>query len=145
VWLPEAGPERRVTASQQTTVAESSLTAEPALAPRYRAAQPSRYNRAPKERSRDNNNRGGTTLLHYVWMFIVGIVVGIIAKLIYPGAAHMGLILTGVLGIVGSFVGGFIARLFNKPAEGTPVHPAGIVMSIIGALTVLFIYNRVVT
>ena len=48
-------------------------------------------------------------MLHYIWMFIVGIVVGIIAKLIYPGAAHMGIILTGILGIVGSFVGGFIA------------------------------------
>ena len=83
-------------------------------------------------------------MLHYVWMFIVGIVVGAIAKLIFPGAAHMGVILTGILGIVGSFVGGFIARLFNKPAEGTPVHPAGIVMSIIGALIVLFIYNKVV-
>jgi uncharacterized membrane protein YeaQ/YmgE (transglycosylase-associated protein family) len=76
-------------------------------------------------------------------MFIIGIVVGAIAKLIYPGAAHMGIVLTGVLGIIGSFVGGFIARLFNKPAEGTPVHPAGIVMSVIGALIVLFIYNRV--
>jgi uncharacterized membrane protein YeaQ/YmgE (transglycosylase-associated protein family) len=76
-------------------------------------------------------------------MFVIGIVVGAIAKLIYPGAAHMGIVLTGVLGIIGSFVGGFIARLFNKPAEGTPVHPAGIVMSVIGALIVLFIYNRV--
>jgi uncharacterized membrane protein YeaQ/YmgE (transglycosylase-associated protein family) len=55
----------------------------------------------------------------------------------------MGIVLTGILGIIGSFVGGFIARLFNKPAEGTPVHPAGIVMSVIGALIVLFIYNRV--
>ncbi|HEY1874381.1 MAG TPA: GlsB/YeaQ/YmgE family stress response membrane protein [Steroidobacteraceae bacterium] len=81
-------------------------------------------------------------MLHYLWMFIIGIVVGIIAKLIYPGAAHMGIFLTGILGIVGSFVGGFIARLFNKPAEGTPVHPAGIVMSVIGALIVLFIYGR---
>jgi len=77
-------------------------------------------------------------------MFVVGIVVGAIAKVIYPGAAHMGLVWTGVLGIVGSFVGGFIARLFNKPAEGTPVHPAGIIMSIIGALIVLFIYDKVV-
>ena len=83
-------------------------------------------------------------MLHYLWMFIVGIVVGAIAKLIYPGAAHMGIILTGILGIVGSFVGGFIARLFSKPSEGTPVHPAGIIMSIIGALVVLFIYNKVV-
>jgi uncharacterized membrane protein YeaQ/YmgE (transglycosylase-associated protein family) len=77
-------------------------------------------------------------------MFIIGIVVGAIAKLIYPGAAQMGIVLTGILGIIGSFVGGFIARLFNKPAEGTPVHPAGIVMSVIGALIVLFIYDKVV-
>jgi uncharacterized membrane protein YeaQ/YmgE (transglycosylase-associated protein family) len=75
-------------------------------------------------------------------MFIVGIVVGAIAKLIYPGAAHMNIVYTGILGIIGSFVGGFIARLFNKPAEGTPVHPAGIVMSVIGALIVLFIAGR---
>ena len=53
--------------------------------------------------------------------------------------------MTGFLGIVGSFVGGFIARLFNRPPEGTPVHPAGIVMSVIGALIVLFIYDKVVT
>jgi len=85
------------------------------------------------------------TLLHYLWMFIVGIIVGVIAKAIYPGAQHMGIILTGILGIIGSLVGGFIARLFNKPPEGAPVHPAGIIMSIIGALIVLFIYNRVVT
>lgn len=84
-------------------------------------------------------------MLHYLWMFIVGIIIGVIAKAIYPGAQHMGIILTAILGIVGSFVGGFIARLFNKPPEGAPVHPAGIIMSIIGALVVLFIYNRVVT
>ena len=83
-------------------------------------------------------------MLHYLWMFIVGIVIGAIARFIFPGGAHMGIILTGILGIVGSFVGGYIARLFNKPAEGTPVQPAGIVMSVIGALIVLFIYNRVV-
>jgi uncharacterized membrane protein YeaQ/YmgE (transglycosylase-associated protein family) len=83
-------------------------------------------------------------LLRYLWMFIVGIVVGVIAKLIYPGAGHMGIIMTGILGIVGSFVGGFIARLVNKPPEGTPIHPAGIIMSVIGALIVLFIYDKVV-
>jgi len=85
------------------------------------------------------------TLLHYLWMFIVGIIVGAIAKAIYPGAQHMGIIVTGILGIIGSFVGGYVARLFNKPPEGAPVHPAGIIMSIIGALIVLFIYNRVVS
>ena len=82
-------------------------------------------------------------MLHYVWMFIVGIVIGLIARLIM--GAHMGLLMTGILGIVGSFVGGFIARLFSKPPEGTPIHPAGIIMSIVGAVIVLFVWNRLVT
>src|SRR6185437_14707910 len=57
---------------------------------------------------------------------------------------HMSLLMTGVLGIVGSFAGGFIARLFSKPPEGTPIHPAGILMSIVGAVLVLFVWNSVV-
>jgi uncharacterized membrane protein YeaQ/YmgE (transglycosylase-associated protein family) len=81
-------------------------------------------------------------LLHYVWMFIVGIVVGLIARAIMP-ASHMGLIMTGILGIIGSFVGGFIARLFSKPPEGSPFHPAGILMSIVGAIVVLFVVGKV--
>jgi uncharacterized membrane protein YeaQ/YmgE (transglycosylase-associated protein family) len=81
-------------------------------------------------------------VLHLLWMFIVGIIVGAIARFIMPGAAHMGIIMTGVLGIVGSFVGGLIARLFSKPAPGAPFHPAGIVLSIVGALIVLWLCNR---
>ena len=83
-------------------------------------------------------------MLHLIWMFIIGIVIGAIARWIFPGGAHMGIIATGILGIIGSFVGGYIARFFNRPAEGAPVHPAGVIMSVVGALIVLFIYNRVV-
>jgi uncharacterized membrane protein YeaQ/YmgE (transglycosylase-associated protein family) len=84
--------------------------------------------------------------MHYVWMFIIGIVVGALARLVMPGAQHMGLIMTGVLGIVGSFVGGFLVRLFSKnaPTDGSKVQPAGLIMSVIGALIVLFIYNRLI-
>jgi uncharacterized membrane protein YeaQ/YmgE (transglycosylase-associated protein family) len=71
-------------------------------------------------------------------MFIVGLVVGAIAKLFVPGAGHLSFIMTGVLGIVGSLVGGFIARLFSRPAPGAPFHPAGILLSIIGAVIVLW-------
>jgi uncharacterized membrane protein YeaQ/YmgE (transglycosylase-associated protein family) len=81
-------------------------------------------------------------MLHYLWMFIVGIIVGAIARLIMPGAEHMGIILTGVLGIAGSFVGGLIARLFSKPAEGAIFHPAGILLSVVGALILLFAWNH---
>ena len=81
-------------------------------------------------------------MLHYLWMFIVGIVVGAIARLIMPGAEHMGILITGVLGVAGSFLGGLIARIFSRPPEGAPFHPAGIILSIVGALILLFLWNR---
>ena len=81
-------------------------------------------------------------MFHLIWMFIVGIVVGAIARFIMPGAEHMGLLMTGIVGIVGSFIGGFIARLFRKPADGAIVHPAGIVLSVIGALILLYVMQR---
>ncbi len=82
-------------------------------------------------------------LLHLVWMFIVGIIVGALARWIFPGAEHMGIFMTGILGIVGSYVGGFITRLFSQPAEGAVFHPAGIIMSVIGAVIVLFLASKV--
>lgn len=81
-------------------------------------------------------------MLHFIWMFIVGIVVGAIARWILPGAHDMGLLMTGVLGIAGSFVGGLIARLFSKPPEGSPIHPAGIVLSVVGALILLWAWGK---
>ena len=81
-------------------------------------------------------------MFHLLWMFIVGIVVGAIARFLMPGAEHMGLLMTGIVGIVGSFIGGFIARLFSKPADGAIVHPAGLVLSVIGALILLYVMQR---
>jgi len=81
-------------------------------------------------------------MLHLIWMFIVGVVVGAIARWILPGAENMGIFMTGLLGIAGSFVGGFIARIFSKPTDGSVVHPAGIVLSVIGALVLLWAWSR---
>jgi uncharacterized membrane protein YeaQ/YmgE (transglycosylase-associated protein family) len=81
-------------------------------------------------------------MLHLLWMFIVGVVVGAIARWIMPGAEHIGIFMTGLLGIAGSFVGGFIARLFSKPADGALVHPAGIILSIVGAVVLLYAWNH---
>jgi uncharacterized membrane protein YeaQ/YmgE (transglycosylase-associated protein family) len=75
-------------------------------------------------------------------MFIVGIVVGAVARFIMPGSEHLGILLTGVLGIAGSFVGGFIARIFSKPADGALIHPAGLVLSVVGALILLYAWNH---
>jgi uncharacterized membrane protein YeaQ/YmgE (transglycosylase-associated protein family) len=81
-------------------------------------------------------------MFHLIWMFVVGIVVGAIARFLMPGAEHMGLLMTGLVGIAGSFIGGFIARLFSKPADGALVHPAGIVLSVVGALILLYVIQH---
>ena len=81
-------------------------------------------------------------MFHLLWMLIVGIVVGAIARWIMPGAQAMGLLMTGIVGIAGSFIGGFIARLFSKPADGAIVHPAGLILSVVGALILLFVMQK---
>jgi uncharacterized membrane protein YeaQ/YmgE (transglycosylase-associated protein family) len=81
-------------------------------------------------------------MVHFIWMFVVGIVVGLVARAVLPGAQHMGLLMTGALGIVGSFVGGFLSRAFSKPAEGSMFHPAGFIMSVVGAIIVLFLWYK---
>jgi uncharacterized membrane protein YeaQ/YmgE (transglycosylase-associated protein family) len=50
--------------------------------------------------------------------------------------------MTTVLGIAGSIVGGLIARLFSKPPPGSSFHPAGFILSIIGAIILLFIWGK---
>lgn len=73
-----------------------------------------------------------------VWA-VFGLVVGAIARLLYPGRQPIGLLATMILGIVGSFVGGLIAWAFGfSPAEG-PFRGAGWIMSILGALIVVWI------
>jgi uncharacterized membrane protein YeaQ/YmgE (transglycosylase-associated protein family) len=83
-------------------------------------------------------------MLHFIEYIIVGFIIGLIARAIMPGAQHLGVIMTTLLGIAGSIVGGFIGRLFNKPEPGSPFHPAGFVLSIIGAIILLFIWIRLV-
>ena len=78
-------------------------------------------------------------MLHVIWYLIVGFIVGLIARAVLPGADHMGLLMTTLLGIVGSIVGGLIGRLFSKPSPDAKFHPAGFLMSIVGAIVVLLI------
>jgi len=69
---------------------------------------------------------------------LFGLVIGAIARLLYPGRQPMGVLMTMVLGIIGSLVGGFISYLFGfDPAQG-PLQGAGWIMSIIGALIVVW-------
>ena len=72
-----------------------------------------------------------------VGSIVVGFIVGLIASAIMH--THMGFIGTTVLGILGSVIGGLIARLFSRPPEGSRFHPAGFLMSIIGAIILVFL------
>jgi uncharacterized membrane protein YeaQ/YmgE (transglycosylase-associated protein family) len=77
---------------------------------------------------------------------VFGLVIGLIARFLYPGRQPMGFLATMALGIVGSLVGGFISwGLGYRPEEGV-FRGAGWIMSIVGALIVvwlgLFISSR---
>ena len=81
-------------------------------------------------------------MLHIIWSIIVGAIVGGIAELLIPGKQNLGFVKCALLGIAGSIVGGLIARLFSKPAEGSSFHPAGIIMSIICSVALLLIWMK---
>lgn len=77
-----------------------------------------------------------------IGLIIVGLIAGFLARLLVPGRDPMGIGATIVLGIVGSFVGGFLAdALFRSDAEDRGFGPAGLIGSIIGAVIVLLVYN----
>ena len=78
-------------------------------------------------------------ILGIIGMIIVGFIVGVLARWIYPGAVNMGFWLTVALGIGGSLVGGIISSLIWKTPDGR-FHPAGWFLSLIGALILLWIY-----
>jgi uncharacterized membrane protein YeaQ/YmgE (transglycosylase-associated protein family) len=79
-------------------------------------------------------------MLHIIWSIIIGFIAGAIASAVMH--THLNFVFTTLLGIIGSIVGGIIARLFSKPPEGSAFHPAGLILSIIGAIIVLFIAGK---
>ena len=77
-------------------------------------------------------------------LIIVGLLAGALARLLVPGRQHMSILATIVLGIVGSFVGGFLGYLiFHKDSQDGFFQPSGIIGSVIGAIVVLLIWTRV--
>jgi len=74
-----------------------------------------------------------------IGMIIVGFIVGVIARWVYPGAVGMGFWMTTLLGVGGSLVGGVIGSVIWKSPDGR-FHPAGWFLSIIGALILIWLY-----
>lgn len=81
-------------------------------------------------------------MLHIIWSIIIGAIIGGVAELLVPGAQNLGFWKCAVLGIIGSIIGGLIARLFSKPAPGSSFHPAGFVLSLICAILLLVIWLK---
>lgn len=82
-------------------------------------------------------------MLHILWSLVVGFIVGLIARAVVPGIDTMGIIATTLVGIVGSVIGGLIGRAISKPEPGSKFHPAGFIMSIIGAIILLIILRMI--
>jgi uncharacterized membrane protein YeaQ/YmgE (transglycosylase-associated protein family) len=83
-------------------------------------------------------------LLTIIGMIIVGLIAGFLARAIVPGDDSMGIGATILLGIVGSFVGGFLASLLFGGGDGEGfLRPSGLIGSVIGAIIALVVYNMV--
>jgi uncharacterized membrane protein YeaQ/YmgE (transglycosylase-associated protein family) len=79
-------------------------------------------------------------MMHFLWMCLIGLVAGALAKLIMPGKDPGGIIITMLLGIAGSLVAGFLGRALGWYATG---EGAGLIMSVIGAILLLAVYRLV--
>jgi uncharacterized membrane protein YeaQ/YmgE (transglycosylase-associated protein family) len=79
-------------------------------------------------------------LAFIIILLIVGLIAGAVARLLVPGRDPIGLLGTIALGVVGSFIGGFLQNLiFYHTLSISRLHPAGIIGSIIGAIVLLLI------
>jgi uncharacterized membrane protein YeaQ/YmgE (transglycosylase-associated protein family) len=78
-------------------------------------------------------------MMSFLWMLIIGLVVGAIAKLLMPGKDPGGIVVTMLLGVAGSLIAGWVGRAFGWWSSGS--HGVGIIASIVGAMLLLGIYR----
>ena len=81
-------------------------------------------------------------LVFIITLIIIGLIAGFVARALVPGDDSMSIPATIALGIVGSFVGGFLASLIGR-GDGSYLNAAGIIGSVIGAIVALLVYNAV--
>lgn len=70
---------------------------------------------------------------------IIGLLAGLIARALMPGRQSMGLLATTLLGMAGSLLGGFVGSLIRGDGRLFDLHASGLIMSVLGAMLVLFI------
>ena len=76
--------------------------------------------------------------MHILWMLIIGLIVGALAKLVMPGRDPGGVIVTMLIGVAGALIAGFLGRALGWYHEG---ESAGFIASILGAVLLLGIYR----
>ena len=77
-----------------------------------------------------------------LFLFVIGIIAGFVARALVPGKDALSFWGTVLLGIVGSFVGGFLAyALFHKDSADGAFQASGVIGSIIGAVIALLVYR----
>ena len=76
----------------------------------------------------------------WLWWIIIGLIAGALAKFVMPGRDPGGIIVTIILGIIGAFVGGYLATALGIGVGGTL---GSIIVATIGAIVVLVIYRLV--
>jgi uncharacterized membrane protein YeaQ/YmgE (transglycosylase-associated protein family) len=81
---------------------------------------------------------GGLRMFGVVGWIIFGLIVGLIAKLLHPGRDPGGFVITILIGIAGSLLGGFVGRALGLYRQG---EGAGFLMSVLGAILLLVLYN----
>ena len=74
---------------------------------------------------------------------VVGVIIGAIARLLMPGQDRMGCLMTALLGIGGSFVGGFLATLIWGGHDRYTFRSSGFLMSIVGSMVLLLVWRLI--
>jgi uncharacterized membrane protein YeaQ/YmgE (transglycosylase-associated protein family) len=77
-----------------------------------------------------------------IWFLLFGLIVGFIARALMPGRQKMGLLMTMLLGVAGSLLGGFVGNLIGG-REATGPSTAGFIGSLIGAFVILLVITAV--
>ena len=78
--------------------------------------------------------------MHWIAVFFIGLVIGLLARLLTPGRGPRGIILTSLLGIAGSLVGTWAGQMLGWYAPG---EPAGFIASVVGAMLLLLLHRIV--
>ena len=79
-----------------------------------------------------------------LYLLVIGLVAGLLGRLLVPGPDPMSLLTTWVVGVIGSFVGGFLGYLlFKKDDTEGYFQPSGIIGSVVGAVIVVLIYRAI--